>query len=274
MRRLASGRLAAPRKTGIAAGTVLCGVLLASCSGGRLDPVTKQGNGLGTLYSIMFLIALVIFVGVELAIWVFPIVFRRRRGDDELPKQIHGNNVLELVWVVIPAIIVVVLFTLSYRQITKVQAKEAIPNRTIKVIGKQWAWTFDYGNGVQVVGENATKDSAGFANLPTPPTLVVPVGETIEFQLQSNDVIHSFYIPQTLYKLDVVPGQQNSFQVQFDKLSAGQKGNGIYNDDVFPAACAELCGAQHAQMLFQVQVVSTDQFDRWVIERKAAAKST
>lgn len=209
MRRTASERLAARRKFGMLVGTIGVALLLASCTG-QPEPATQQGEGMHRLYLVMWIIALVLFVGVEIAIWGFPIAFRRRRGDNELPAQSHGNNVLEFVWTAIPAVIVITLFALSWQQINKVQAKEPVPDREIKVIGKQWAWSFDYGNGVTVVGENATKNSAGFANEPVPPRLVVPVGQNIEFKLQSDDVIHSFYIPATLYKLDVVPGQQNA----------------------------------------------------------------
>lgn len=272
MRRTASGRLAARRKLGMLVGLACTAMLLASCTG-QPDPITEQAKGLHRLYLIMWVIAIVIFVGVEIAIWGFPIVYRRRRGDDELPPQIHGNNVLEAVWIAIPTLIVITLFALSFQQINDVQAKEAIPDREIKVIGKQWAWTFDYGNGVQVVGENATKTASGVVNTPVPPRLVVPVGENIEFKLQSNDVIHSFYIPATLYKLDVVPGQQNSFQVTFTETSAGQPAQGVYSAGTFQGACAELCGTQHAQMLFEVEVVSPERFDTWLREKQAKANA-
>lgn len=275
MRRTASGRLAARREFAHRKFTMLVGLActamtLASCTG-QPEPITQQGKGLRGLYLIMWVIAIVIFVGVEIAIWGFPIVFRRRRGDDELPPQTHGNSVLEAVWIAIPAVIVIVLFALSFQQINKVQAKEPAPEHEIKVIGKQWAWTFDYGNGVQVVGENATKTASGELKEPVPPRLVVPVGENIEFKLQSADVIHSFYIPATLYKLDVVPGQQNSFQVTFTQTSEGQPAHGVYSAGTFQGACAELCGTQHAQMLFEVEVVSSERFDTWLREKQAKA---
>jgi len=270
MRRTASERLAARRKFGMLVGTIGVALLLASCTG-QPEPATQQGEGMHRLYLVMWIIALVLFVGVEIAIWGFPIAFRRRRGDNELPAQSHGNNVLEFVWTAIPAVIVITLFALSWQQINKVQAKEPVPDREIKVIGKQWAWSFDYGNGVTVVGENATKNSAGFANEPVPPRLVVPVGQNIEFKLQSDDVIHSFYIPATLYKLDVVPGQQNAFQVTFTKTSEDQPAHGVYSAGAFQGACAELCGTQHAQMLFEVEVVSPEQFDTWLRGKQAEA---
>lgn len=272
MRRRASGRLATRGKLGALIGTIGAALLLGSCGGGQLEPVTKQGQGLHRLYLIMWVLAVIIFVGVEIAIWGFPIVFRRRRGDEDLPPQIRGNHILEAVWIGIPSIIVVTLFVLSFQQINKVQAREAVPAHEIKVIGKQWAWSFDYGNGVTVVGQNATKNTAGFSGAPVPPRLVVPVGENIEFKLQSDDVIHSFYIPASLYKLDVVPGQQNSFQVTFDKTSEDQPANGIYSAGAFQGACAELCGTQHAQMLFEVEVVSPEQFDTWLRQKQAAAR--
>lgn len=276
MRRTASERLAARRKLGMLVGTIGAALLLASCTG-QPQPATQQAGGLHRLYLIMWILALVLFVGVEIAIWGFPIVYRRRRGDDELPVQNHGSNKLEVVWTAIPAVVVVALFAMSWQQINDVQAKEALPDREIKVIGKQWAWSFDYGNGVTVVGENATKNAAGFAGTPIPPRLVVPVGENIEFKLQSDDVIHSFYIPATLYKLDVVPGQQNAFQVTFTETTEDQPGNGVYSAGALQGACAELCGAQHAQMLFEVEVVSPEQFDTWLRGKRAeanAAKAT
>ncbi|MFI5254844.1 MAG: cytochrome c oxidase subunit II, partial [Candidatus Limnocylindrales bacterium] len=178
--------------------------------------VTAQGQQTEALYHIVFTIAALIFVLVEgLIIWA---VLRYRRRDDALPKQTHGNRIAEAVWTIVPAIIVVVLFFLSLQTQNVVTAKVAQPDLVIDVVGFQWQWTMGYGcpdSYADTPVVQPAKDCAfaltGAGN--QGPNLHVPVGETIRFRLHAADVIHSFFIPRFLYKLDVVPGRVNSFDV-------------------------------------------------------------
>lgn len=248
------------RRSPVAYGLGILGLaaLLAGCGAGQVEPVTEQGNGLHGLYLIVFWMGFAIFAIVEIAIFYMAIRYRRRKQDDEsLPPQIHGNDKLEILWTTIPAIIVIVLFVLSWIQITNVQEVSADPGMRVEVQGFQWQWTFSYpdetlsnGEPVQVAGVLGE----------APPTLVVPVDTVIQMSLKSEDVIHSFYIPQALYKLDVVPGLDNKFDITFDEVGR------------FRGQCAELCGLSHAQMVFFVEVVTQDDFRAWMTKTRTAAE--
>jgi len=128
---------------------------------------------------------------------------------------------------------------------------------TVEVTGFQYQWQFVYNVNDLGPGSDASSDEQ-IVLLGTPanePTLVLPVNERIEFKLISNDVIHSFYIPEFLYKLDVIPGRDNRFVVTTRETGT------------FSGQCAELCGVDHALMRFTVEVVERDEFDAWVAEQ-------
>jgi cytochrome c oxidase subunit 2 len=123
------------------------------------------------------------------------------------------------------------------------------PDVTINAVGKQWAWDFNYVN-EQVYEAGVQGQLTGQYGVQSQlPTLYLPVGKRIEFQLTSRDVIHSFWIPAFLYKMDVIPGVRNKFQVTPMEIGT------------FRGKCAELCGEYHSQMLFNVKVVSQADYD-------------
>ncbi len=230
----------------------LVSLALTACSGGQPTPVTEDGASLHHLYKIVFWVAVVIFAIVEFAIVYMVVRYRRRKRDDEsLPPQIHGNTKLEFVWTIIPTIIVIVLFILSWQQVIKAEALPGDEHTEIQVHGYQWQWRFDYGDQVEIAGSMGQ----------SPPVMVVPVDKMIRLKLFSDNVIHAFYIPKALYKLDVIPGRANQFDVRFT-----QKGT-------FHGQCAEFCGLSHAQMLFQVKVVDQSEYDKWWAEQKAQVKT-
>jgi cytochrome c oxidase subunit II len=214
--------------------------------------VTQQGREAADLYLPVFLLAVAVFVLVEGILLFVALRFRRKRGDDTLPGQRHGNNALELLWTAIPALIVGVLFVVSTGVLLKVDAIAANPAVTVDVTGFQWQWTFDYKDqGLSYTG--AGKDG---------PEMVVPVNETIDIRLHSNDVIHSFYVPQFFRKLDVVPGRINEFQVNVEQ------------EGTYGGQCAEFCGLSHADMYFTVRAVDRATFDQWVLDEQAKAAET
>jgi len=200
--------------------------------------VTEQGAQIRELYTAVFAIAVVIFFIVEgLIIWTV-LRYRRAPGDDILPAQTHGNNVAELAWTIVPTIIVAFLFVISWQTLNQVDSVSASPQTKIRAVAGQFQWQFDYladdGQTVKYTQNLAAGDGGG---------LYVPAGRDIELSLTSQDVIHAFYVPQFLFKRDVVPGRVNKFDFKVDAADAGQ---------TFRGQCAELCGTGHRIMLFEV----------------------
>jgi cytochrome c oxidase subunit 2 len=211
--------------------------------------VTEQGRAVYNLYNLFLYIAAVVYVIVAaLVIWS---VVRYRRRNDELPTQTHGNNRLELTWTAIPFVIVLFLFAATLQAQDKVLDRAAQPAVNVTVTGFQWSWRFAYeGTGAEVIG---TPDRI--------PEMVVPVGQPIRVKLQSADVVHSFYVPQTLFKRQAIPGVTSEFDLTFEKV-------GLYH-----GACVQFCGLQHTDMVFRVRVVSQGEYQSWLAAaaRRAAA---
>jgi len=219
------------------------------------EPVTTQGTAIKALYDSIFYIAATIFFVVEgLIIWTV-IRYRRKAGDDILPPQTHGNIFVEVIWTVIPLMIVLVLFVLSWQTLNTVQAQS--PSTVeIRAAAARFQWTFDYfdvdGNVAftQIIPQGEGEG------------MTVPVGEPVSVTLYSGDVLHAFYVPRFLFKKDVVPGRDNKFEFTADEP-------GTYRGQ-----CAELCGAFHGSMIFEVHVVSRADYDAWFTAHAAAAAAT
>lgn len=223
--------------------------------------VTTEGEEIRQLYTIVFLIAVAIFLVVEgLIIWTV-IRYRRKPGDDTLPPQTHGNNIAEFVWTIVPTIIVIFLFVISWQTLNVVDTASANPQTKIRAVAGQFQWQFDYlsPDGQQILYTELlplAEQDGGMA---------VPAGRTVQLQLVSNDVIHAFYVPQFLFKRDVVPGRVNQFDFTVNESDAGQ---------VFRGQCAELCGTGHAIMLFDVKAMTAADFDAWLAQKVEAANAT
>jgi len=222
--------------------------------------VTEQGVQIRDLYTIVFLIAVAIFFLVEgLIVWSV-IRYRRKPGDDTLPAQTHGNNLAEAIWTVVPSLIVVFLFVVSWQTLNAVDTAAANPETRIRAVAGQFQWQFDYlsddGQTTVYTQILATGEGGG---------LYVPAGRTVQLTLTSQDVIHAFYVPQFLFKRDVVPGRVNQFDFKVNEADAGQ---------TFRGQCAELCGTGHRIMLFDVHAMTPADFDAWLQERIAEADAT
>jgi cytochrome c oxidase subunit 2 len=178
--------------------------------------------------------------------------YRRRRGDgDDLPRQTRYRVPVEVTSAVIPFLIVIGLFTVSFRTETRVDHVADDPAVVVDVTGFQWQWRFDYpGTGISIVGTPSRF-----------PTMVVPVGQTIEINLLAQDVIHSFYVPDFLFKRDAIPGLHNRFDLTIP--TAG----------VFRGECAEYCGLNHGDMTFYVRAVSPQQFQAWLAGASQGAEA-
>lgn len=238
---------------------LVAGALAAGLSGCATDVstgflpsdagVTNKTGELIAFWNGSWVAALAVGVLVwGLMIWAL-IVYRKRKDDHELPVQLQYHVPLELMYTVIPIVMVGVLFVFSQRTIESVQALEEDPDLTVEVYGKQWSWDFNYldhdvyysGERVQLTGEEGVADEL--------PTLYLPVDQNVQFDIKSRDVQHAFWIPAFLYKTDMIPGRTNSFQVVPTK------------EGVYMGKCAEMCGEFHSEMLFRVAVVSEEEFE-------------
>jgi cytochrome c oxidase subunit 2 len=184
--------------------------------------------------------------------------FRRSKvGEDVIPEQVEGSHTLEIVWTVIPILLLIVLaiptvyYTYKQADVTGMDEVNEEGNKTavtVNVKANLYWWEFEYPD----------------LGIVTAQELVVPTGEKVYFNLKSADVKHSFWIPTAGGKLDTNVENVNKFYLEFDKTSAGLK------DGVFYGKCAELCGPSHALMDFKVKTLDRKDFDAWV----EAAKTT
>jgi len=182
-------------------------------------------------------------VGVVVLALILYAVIKFRKRSDELPAQIRYNLPIEVLYTVVPFVIIAVLFFYTAVSENKVNKLEPNPDVTIGVVGFQWNWQFVYENEkVQTTGN----PGAGGA------TLVLPVDKQIRFIETSPDVIHSFWVPAFLFKRDVVPGRYNAFE-----LTPTREGT-------YVGRCAEFCGEKHARMNFTVKVVSQAAYDSYI----------
>jgi cytochrome c oxidase subunit II len=231
----------------------LVAFLLAGCA--ALYPpqdVTSEGAATRNLYDIVFLIAAVIFFAVEGAIIWIVLRYRRKPTDTELPSQFHGNNLIELIWTIIPTVIVLYLFVISWQALQTVEAKSSDPAVRVVAKAERFAWSFGYvdANNQPLVTNPDGTPYVFFG------TLEVPPGVPIHVSLTSPDVIHAFYVPKFLFKRDVVPHQDNNFDFNVDPGDAGQ---------TFHGQCAELCGIGHGTMVFDVHAqASLAAFQAWL----------
>jgi len=229
--------------------------------------VTDRAVHIRDLYNTVFAIAVAIFFVVEgLIVWTV-LRYRRKPGDDELPAQTHGNAFAEVVWTVVPTIIVAFMFVISWQTLNSVEAISAQPQTKVAAVAGQFQWQFAYldPNATPAKCEDIKPTYTQFTPTGEDGGLYVPAGRTVQLFLCSPDVIHAFYVPQFLFKRDVVPGRMNTFEFTIDEADAGS---------TFRGQCAELCGAGHRVMLFDVHAVSGSDFDAWLQKHVAAASAS
>jgi cytochrome c oxidase subunit 2 len=219
------------------------------------DPATEQAKRTDTLYQPVLAISLVVFFGVTAGIIWAMARYKRQREDEELPVQVHGSNVLETTWTVIPIIILVALFIPSIILVLdlKNQPSPEEADLHVEAVGHQWWWEFRYPEQGIVVQQTPPN----YDNL-EPPTLVLPVGAEVLIDVSSTDVVHSFSAPHTLYKIQAIPGNINTMHLKFEKTG------------VFTGQCYQFCGVRHADMLFLIEVMEQADYDAWVAETQAA----
>lgn len=209
-----------------------------------LNPATVEGADLSGVWIIFF------GAGVFVAAIVYGLIFfslakwRRRAGDDTIPPQFHQNAPIEITGVVVPLVIVIGLFYITFVREGVVDFLRPHPYAVVDVTAYRWAWDFRYpGHGIEINGN---------PNLQTTPTMVIPLGKLTQVNLYSSDVVHAFWVPAFLFKRDATPGYTMHFQ--FTPTRTGD----------FLGQCVEFCGLDHALMRFKVRVVPVSQYDRWL----------
>jgi cytochrome c oxidase subunit 2 len=242
---------------------LLSGCGTAAVRGYLPEPVTENGQPIIDFWNATWIAALAVGVLVwGLILWCM-VAYRRRGEDDPLPPQIRYNVPLEILYTVVPVLMVAVLFGKTVELENDLISTDEEPEVVVNVIGKKWSWDFNYVNeDVFVPGQRPENMDAGEPGVPeTLPRMVLPVDTRVEFVLTARDVIHSFWVPQFLQKLDVIPGRVNKFQVVTTE------------EGTFEGKCAELCGAYHSQMLFEVDVVSQEEYQQFVDDLEASGNT-
>lgn len=202
--------------------------------------IDSLAHSVDSLFITISWIAFAMFILVEMLLFIFLLRYRRRRADDQ-GLSIHGNTKLEMIWTIIPAIILVIIGILG-SQITYSMQTPPKDVYTIEVTAKKWAWDFKYPDGFHTTNE-----------------LRVPEGKNILFKITSQDVIHSFWIPNMRIKQDALPGR-------LTQIWSGPLTKGTYN-----IPCAEYCGTMHSLMQAKLVVVSDAEFKQFV---KSGGKAT
>lgn len=210
---------------------------------------SPNGQAIYALYILITIPAAVVFIVVEgLLLYI---IFKWRRSKlpaDYRPPQWSGHTVLELSWTVVPFLIVTLVGAASFHVM---QQDEVVPTASagtveIHIVAHQFGWNYEYSNGVTI-----TQDLGAPAD-----PMVIPVGRMVRIQLNSIDVIHSFWVPGLTGKTDAVPGYSNYTWVK------------VMHPGHWRGQCAELCGTGHAQMLIDVRAVTETNFQAWLYNQK------
>ena len=201
------------------------------------------------LFAIYAPIGAAVFAAIVLAYLTIVVRFRRRAGTEPAePPQPSDRWRWELAYAVVLAVVAAVLITFSLRATDRVDQLSANPGLTVDVTAFKWQWAFEYrGQGVKIVGEEGEY-----------PRLTVPTDTTVRFTLRSNDVIHSFWIPNVRFKRDAFPNRTTEFDLRFDQEGRHE------------GVCAEFCGLDHTIMRFEVDALPPAEFARWLDEQTAA----
>ena len=250
-------------------------VFVSSCSSGaELDTLKPKGptsRSIDALSDPVFLIAGIVFIiifGGTALLWIR---FRDDHSDDEFPEQVHGNFNLEILWTLIPTLILagVAVFTLiTLSEINdsdnnvmalSVDGQSVSWEPEVVVVGQQWWWEYRYYlDGLEGVDLSDARNLPP-ADIVTSTQMVIPTGEEIELKITSRDVIHSHWIPALNGKRDAVPGRVSPWKIEADEPG------------VYFGQCTEFCGLSHARMRMQVVAMDPDEFQEWVNQQSESA---
>lgn len=254
--------MSAPKKRTLLGfvGTLISLVLLSGCS---MKSEDISGLGYPKNVSSVNDISLSLWQGawiaggvvgvITLILILWPAIFHRKKKNstEEFPKQTQYNIPVEILYTVIPFIIVAVLFYFTAVKEEKIVDLKTPAQHEITVEGIQWSWQFGYPE----AGENAVVTGTP----ENPPTLYMPQGESVRFKITSNDVVHAFWIPAFMIQMQNLPDKTNYIQFTANKLGE------------FPGRCNILCGRNHTQMIFKVKVVTPKQYQNYINSLKVSA---
>ncbi|MDB4907635.1 MAG: ctaC [Gemmatimonadetes bacterium] len=224
---------------------------VAACSGAAPNSIFHRHSDfnreIDVLWKLLIGLGTAVFIFVEGLLIVTLVKFRKREGQAE-PEHVHGNTTLEILWTIIPAVILIVISIPTIRSIFNTQARASADALQVEVIGHQWWWEFKYPQyGVVTANE-----------------LYLPIGRKVNFTLHTNDVLHSFWIPQLGGKRDLISNRTNYLWFTPDSVGSA----------AFNGFCAEYCGASHANMRFRTFTVTPAEFAEWTVHQAGAAVGT
>ena len=230
-------------------------LLLSACASDApqdtLEPEGPIARTIDNLVNPVFIVAGIVFVIIELGTVLMVRKFRLRKDEDpdELPPQTHGNFKLEIAWTIAPAVLLAVVGVATVATVFEVDAAADEATMTVKVVGQQWWWEYQYDT-----------DEDGEADIVTANDLVIPAQTTVKLEIESRDVIHSFWIPKLNGKKDAVPGRTHQLTVESD--GAG----------TFVGQCTEYCGLSHAYMRQRLVALDQADFDAWAANQLQEAR--
>ncbi len=245
-------------RTGAILGVTAVALLATGCTANEAfffdlpEPATAEAPIIQNLWNGSWIAAWGVGI-VTWALMLWAAFAYRRRHKNDVPEQTQYNIPIEILYTIVPLVMIMGLFWFTAKDQSEILTLDNDQKQTVEVVGFRWSWAFNYlDEDVYDVGMPVGEGTVG-----EPPTLWLPVDEKVRFELVSPDVIHSFWVPSFLFKMDVIPGKTNVFELTPDKVGT------------YAGKCAELCGTDHARMLFQVKVVERDEFDAHMEELRA-----
>jgi cytochrome c oxidase subunit II len=250
------------RRVGLAAGALALTTVLTGCDAAEVGHFGWPGEGITPdahrMYD-LWIGSVVAALAVGFFVWglIFWCVVRYRRRGTELPAQTRYNMPMETLYTVVPFLVIAVLFYYTAVIQTDVVRTSKNPDVVVEVVGFKWNWQFNYRDGMTTEEQEATTVASTLGSSDYVPVLVLPTGKTIRVEETSKDVIHSFWVPELLFKLDVFPGNiRNVFETT------------IETEGAYVGRCAELCGTYHSMMNFELRAVSPEKYEQFLAAKR------